>query len=154
MNALAPWRMRITPWQNLETLRERLDQMFGSGWPAFPNEGTAAWLPAVDLEENDREFVLTAELPGMNEKDVDVEFDQNVLTLKGEKRTEREETKEKNGRWHVIERSHGQFVRSLTLPPAVDPSKAKADFKDGVLTVHLPKRKEATARKIAISPSK
>jgi HSP20 family protein len=153
MNALAPWRMRITPWQNLETLRERLDEMFGSGWPVFPSEG-ATWLPAVDLEEKDQEFVLTAELPGMNEKDVDVEFDQNVLTLKGEKRTEREETKEKNGRWHVIERSHGQFVRSLTLPPAVDPAKAKAEFKDGVLTVHLPKRKEATARKIAISSSK
>jgi HSP20 family protein len=152
MNALAPWRTRISPWQDLETLRERLDRAFG--WPAFPNEGSAAWIPAVDLEENDKEFVLTAELPGVKEKDVDVEFDQNMLTLKGEKRTEREETTEKNGRWHVIERSHGQFVRSFTLPPAVDPTKAKADFKDGVLTVHLPKRKEATARKIAISPTK
>jgi HSP20 family protein len=154
MNALAPWRTRITPWQDLETLRDRLDRVFGSGWPVFPSEEAGAWIPAVDLEESETEFVLTAELPGLTEKDVEIEFDQNMLTFKGEKRTEREETKEKNGRWHVIERSHGQFVRSFTLPPAVDPSKAKADFRDGVLTVHLPKRKEATARKIAISPSK
>jgi HSP20 family protein len=154
MNALAPWRTRIGPWQELETLRERLDRVFGSGWPVFTSAEPAAWIPAVDLKENDKEFVLTAELPGMKEKDVEIEFDQNMLTIKGEKRTEREETTDKNGRWHVIERSHGEFVRSFTLPPAVDPAKTKAEFKDGVLTVHLPKRKEATARKIAISPSK
>jgi HSP20 family protein len=153
MNALTPWRTRIAPWQDLDTLQSRLDRLFGR-FPAFTSEEPAEWIPAVNLEEKDNELVLTAELPGMKEKDVELEIEENVLTLRGEKRTEREEKKEKNGRWHVIERSHGEFLRSFTLPPSVDASKAKANFGDGVLTIHIPKRAESTARKIAIGPSK
>jgi HSP20 family protein len=152
MNALAPWRSRLTfsPWQEIEDLQERLDRMLGRGWPGFTTEEISEWTPAVNLEERDNEFVLTAELPGIEEKDVDIELDQNVLTVKGEKRTEREEKKEKNGHWHMVERSHGVFQRSFTLPPSVDPAKIKAEFKDGVLTIHLAKREGTTARRIAI----
>jgi HSP20 family protein len=87
----------------------------------------------------------------MSEKDVTVDVEGNTLTLKGEKKTEREEKKEKNGRWHLVERAWGSFERSFTLPSSVDPQKIKADFENGLLTVHLPKRETSTARRVPIS---
>jgi HSP20 family protein len=77
-----------------------------------------------------------------------------VLTLKGEKKSEREEKKEKNGRWHLIERSYGSFLRSFTLPATVDPAKIDAKFENGVLVVHMPKRKESSARQVPIAGKK
>jgi HSP20 family protein len=154
MNAIAPWRARTFarnwPWIEMESLQDRLDRLFGSSFPALA-EQPSEWLPSVDLKEEDGEFVLTGEFPGLTEDDIKVEIEQNVLTLKGEKKSEREETQEKNGRWHLIERSYGSFQRSFTLPGNVDASKIDAKFENGVLTVHMPKRKETAARQIAVT---
>jgi HSP20 family protein len=154
MKSLTTVKSRISPWQELETLQERLERILGGAWPTLANGDAGEWTPAVDFEETDKEFVLTAELPGMAEDEVDVEIEQNVLTIKGEKRTEREEKKEKDGHYHLVERFYGFFQRAFTLPPAVDSSKIVADFSDGVLTVRLPKRQEATARRIAVGAKK
>jgi HSP20 family protein len=153
MSTLAPWRPRYTPFARLSPwpdLEERLERIFGQSFPAL-SEQPMEWLPAIDLKEADDEFVLTGEFPGMNESDIQVDIEQNTLTLKGEKKTERKEEKEKDGRWHLIERSYGSFLRSFTLPGSVDAAKIKADFEKGVLTVHMPKRKESAAKRIAIN---
>jgi HSP20 family protein len=148
MNALI--RRRLAPFAELEGLQNRLDRIFAGSLPGLVAEEPMEWLPAVDMKETEDEFVMTAELPGMTEKDVDIEVEQNVLTIKGEKKSEREEKNGKNGHWHIVERSYGSFARSFTLPPAVEAGKIAARFDAGVLTVHLPKRKESTARRIAI----
>jgi HSP20 family protein len=154
MKSLTTVKHRLSPWQELETLQERLERILGGTWPTFTDGGAGEWTPAVDFKETDKEFVLTAELPGMAENDVDVEVEQNILTIKGEKRTEREEKKEKDGQYHLVERSYGFFQRAFTLPPAVDAAKIQADFSNGVLTVRLPKRQESTARRIAVGSKK
>jgi HSP20 family protein len=117
-------------------------------WPGGASRG-AALAPSIDVSETESELRIEADLPGVEEKDVDVTVADNILTIKGEKRAEKEETK-KN--FHVVERSYGSFSRSLTLPFAADPSKAKATFKNGVLSITLPKPPEvkAKAKKIAI----
>jgi HSP20 family protein len=151
MLTLRTSRNRISPWQEMDTLPERLERMFGSwAWPMAPTWSGADWTPAVDFEETEQEFLLTAELPGMTEKDVDVQVERDFLTLKGEKRSERDEERDENGRFHFFERSYGSFYRSFTLPTTVDGSKIRANFANGVLTVHLPKRRESTARKVNI----
>jgi HSP20 family protein len=159
MSTLAPWRprlsafSRLSPWFDVDDLQQRFDRAFGRPFPALSEEPTQ-WLPAIDLKEVDGEFVLTGEFPGVTEKDINVDIDQNTLTLRGEKKSEREEEKENGGRWHLIERSYGSFQRSFTLPASVDASRIKAEFDNGVLTVHMPKRKESAARRIAISAEK
>jgi HSP20 family protein len=96
----------------------------------------ADWIPTVDIAEDDKEFIIKAELPEVKKEDVKVMIQQGVLTIQGERKQEKEE----NGkRFHRIERSYGTFVRSFTLPEQVDEDKLKAEFKDGILMVHLPK---------------
>jgi HSP20 family protein len=158
MDAMAPWRARsfsrILPRGDMENLHERLERMFRASYPELGAEQPMEWLPAVDLKEDDSEFMLTGEFPGLTENDVTVEIERNVLTLKGEKKSEREEKKEKNGRWHLIERSYGSFQRSFTLPATVDAAKIDAKFENGVLVVHMPKRKESSARQVPIAGKK
>lgn len=114
----------------------------------FPN-GNGMISPAIDVSENDNMIMLTAELPGMEEKDVDLSVRNGVMTLKGEKKYEHDEKKED---MHVVERRYGSFQRMMTLPDSVDESKIDAKFDKGVLTVSMPKKGEAkkSARKIAI----
>jgi HSP20 family protein len=130
---------------------DRLFESFGRdlGWPGSDVRSAAA-APSIDVSETDSELRIDADLPGVEEKDVDVAISDNVLTIKGEKKAEKEEKKKD---FHLVERSYGSFSRSLTLPFAADPSKAKATFKNGVLSISLPKPPEvkAKARKIAIS---
>ena len=106
--------------------------------------GLAAFSPRVDVTESAKEVAISAELPGLDEKDVTVEVDDTAVTIRGEKKEERE-TKEKN--WTRREQSYGSFHRVVPLPVAVDGSKAKARFKKGVLNVTLPKREERAARR-------
>ena len=103
--------------------------------------------PAVDLSEDERCFTVTAELPGVKKEEVTVELQDDVLTIRGEKKSEREE---KKGKSHWIERSYGSFSRSFSLPPSAQAEEMKASFKDGVLTVEIPKREQAKTRQIAI----
>lgn len=158
MSTLIPWRTRyasrLSPWSDLDTLQERIDRIISRAAPDLFAENPMEWAPAIDLEEKENEFVMTAEFPGMTEKDVTVDIEQNTLTLKGEKKSERkEEKKEKNGRWHIVERSWGAFERSFTLPGTVDATRIKAGMENGVLTIHMPKRTSSAARRVPIGGS-
>ena len=138
------------PWQELDQLTTRLGQVFSSfsgEWPAKANGGT--WLPAVNVEETHDELLLTAEVPGMNREDIDIELENNILTLRGEKAQAREE-ESSDRRYHVWERRYGNFQRSFTLPRTVRADQISAEYRDGVLTVRMPKAPEAKSRKIEI----
>lgn len=136
------------PWQELDQLTSRLGQMFGSDMPAPANGGN--WLPAVNVEETGDELVLTAEVPGMSAEDIDIEIENNVLTIRGEKSYEHEEGSEEDKRYHVWERRYGSFQRSFTLPRTVRGDDIKAEYKDGILSIRMPKSPEAKSRKIQI----
>jgi HSP20 family protein len=145
------------PWQAFRTEMDRLFDRFSGGFFGFPSmrrlfDVEPLWrdeampgmtMPAVDVSEDDKAYKLTAELPGMTEKDVEVTLTGDLVVVKGEKRQEREE-KGKNR--YLTERSYGSFQRSFYLPESVARDKVTAEFKDGVLTVVLPKTAEAQAQ--------
>lgn len=110
---------------------------------AFP--GTIGWVPPTEIAETETELLLTAELPGMEKKNIDISVDEGVLTIHGEKVEERKEGDE-NRKFHLFERNYGEFSRSFTLPRSVDTMKITADFDKGVLKVHLPKTDQAKAK--------
>ena len=117
--------------------------MFGRG-----NGEEGMLVPRIEMRETDKELRITAELPGVTDKDVDVSLDDDVLTIRGEKKTERKEERENT---HLTERSFGMFQRSLRLPYRVEPKEVKASFANGVLTVTMPKNKaQEQARKIPV----
>lgn len=140
-------------------MRAEMDRVFdsflGRGFgrtPALYRGGEDSLVPSIDVRETEKEFVIEAELPGIEEKDVSLTLTNGVLTLKGEKRSERDEEKDD---YHLSERSYGSFQRSFEVSEAIDPEKVKASFDKGVLKVTLPKRPEAARaeRKIAIGKS-
>ena len=145
--------MAVVRWdafRDLNILQDRMNRLFdnaGRGWKSDEPSATTTWSPSVDIFETEGEIVVKAELPGMERKDITLNLENNVLTLKGERRFEKE-TKEEN--YHRIERSYGSFLRSFTLPDAADGSKVSADFKDGVLTVHLPKGEKARPKAVEV----
>ena len=115
-----------------------------------PEGRSQRWTPAMDLVEAGDHYVLRADLPGMNEGDVSIEINDNVLTISGERRDEREE--ERQG-WHRVERSFGHFSRSLTLPEGINPEAVTAAFEKGVLSITVPKPEERKPRRVEISAS-
>jgi len=122
------------------------DDFFGPGRKALrPLE--MEWAPAVDVSETADQVVIKAEVPGMEAKDIDISLAGDVLTIKGEKKSEREEKKEN---YHLVERTYGSFSRSLKLPTAVDADKIEASYKQGVLTVSCPKKEEVKPKAIEI----
>ncbi len=125
---------------------DRLNRMFED----FYTGGLARnWVPAVDIFENDKqEVVIKAELPEVKREDISVTFENNVLTLKGERKVEESTTREQFQR---VERHHGSFTRAFTLPNTVDASRISASYKDGVLTITLPRREEAKPKQISVS---
>ena len=135
-----------TPFRELFAPGGRLPRFFDE---MFPTRGARAgrWSPAVDIAEDDQKFVITAELPGTAKDDVHVEVHENVMTIRGEKRSEREEKKEK-ARW--LERSYGAFTRAFTLPADAAPDKVSASFENGILKIEIAKRAEAKPKTIAI----
>ncbi|CAA9509852.1 MAG: hypothetical protein AVDCRST_MAG17-1911 [uncultured Solirubrobacterales bacterium] len=106
------------------------------------------WTPAMDLVEADDHYVLRADLPGMDEKNVSIEINDNVLTVSGERRDEQEQTRQG---WHRVERSFGRFTRSLTLPEGIDPDAVAAAFDKGVLSITVPKPEQRRPRRVEIS---
>jgi len=139
--------VRWEPARELATMEiERLNRMFTDFYgEAF----SRAWVPAVDIYETDaHEVVVKAELPDMKREDINLTFENGVLTLKGERKVQQEVTKENYQR---IERRHGVFSRSFTLPNTVDAGKISASYKDGVLTIRLPQREEAKPKQIAVN---
>lgn len=130
------------------SLQHALEQSLGQAGSLSPSFAGATAL-RLDVKEDDKAFYVSADLPGMNEKEVEVTFEDGLLTLRGEKKIERDE---KGDTWHVIERSSGSFARQVSLPSNVDDSKIEAKFEKGVLTVTLPKMPEekAKSRKIEV----
>jgi HSP20 family protein len=131
-----------TPWLRITDLRQELDRLFDrvfeSRWDEFP--ATGSWVPSLDLSETTDALVLKMEVPGMDAKDVQVSLQENLLTVKGEKKQEKEE---KGEQYHQVERSYGAFTRSVRLPIGVDGSKVNATFKNGLLVVSMPKTSAA-----------
>ena len=145
-------RSTFASWPELDLFSNRLSRVFGSAWDT--PELTSNWLPAVNVEEAADELLLTAELPGMREEDVTVNIENNILTIRGEKReayTAGGEEGDEEHNYHVSERRYGSFHRSFTLPTSVQPDAIEAEFDSGILTVRLPKAPEAKSRTIEIA---
>ncbi len=143
---LVRWR----PFRDLATMQEEMNRLFDRLFERFPERkefGEGLWSPCVDISETKDEIVVTAEIPGMKKDDIKISLNDNILTLKGEKRQEKK-VEEEN--YHRIERSYGAFHRSFTLPTTVQQDQVKATYKDGVLKVRLPKAEEAKPKEIAI----
>ena len=145
MNAITRW----DPFQNLSTLQEQVNRLFEGSLPRRSDQlALTTWAPAVDIYETENELVLKADLPDVNEKDLDIRIESNILTIKGERKFEE---KVKEGNYLRIERTYGSFSRSFSLPSTVDSGSIKADYKNGVLTVELPKRAESKPRQVKIN---
>ena len=146
--ALEKWHPRFmsrNPF--LARLEREMEDAFGR-LPAWPwGDRERGWGPAVDMVDHDDEIVLRADLPGLDEKDIEVRVQDHTLTIQGERKEEKEDKKEN---YYYSERSYGAFVRSVMLPTTVEADKIRATFKKGVLEVHLPKAKEAKGKKIEI----
>jgi HSP20 family protein len=147
--------VRWEPFRDLMTVQDRMNRIFDDAFRGAARPGSeedwalgGSWAPAVDIFENEGNLVLKAELPGIDPKDVDVRVENNVLTLRGERKFE---TEVKREQYHRVERAYGTFSRSFTLPNVVDTDKIKAEFKDGVLRVTLPQREEAKPKQISIA---
>ena len=144
-------RSSSNPFATLQQEIDRLFDGFSRGFAGFPNFPTTRELmPNMDVSETYKEIEITTELPGLEEKDVQLNMANNVLTIRGEKRNEREESKKD---YHVIERSYGSFVRSVQLPDGVSADNVKAVMSKGVLKVTVPKPAPAQSRKIDIKPA-
>ena len=152
-SAPSPAGRTLEPWRSFQSEMDRIFDRFpkGFGFPylEFVTSDDEFATPAVDMTEDDKSYTVTAELPGMNEKDIDVTVSGGALVIKGEKKEEKEE-KSKN--YYLSERSYGSFQRSFSLPGGVDQDKIGANFAKGVLTVTLPKTADAqkTQKKIEV----
>jgi HSP20 family protein len=143
--------IRFEPARELASLQGEMNQLFSSFFgdtaPAGGNGSGRRWIPPMDLVETQDHFVVRADLPGLAEDDISIELEDNVLTISGERK--HEEKTEKEG-FFRIERAFGNFARSLTLPEGVDADAVKADFRNGVLEVEIPKPEQRKPRKVAI----
>ncbi|MBM4126715.1 MAG: Hsp20/alpha crystallin family protein [Nitrospira sp.] len=143
--------VRWDPFRELEDMSERLNRVFAR--PAARTSGgkeqltVADWIPTVDISETDGEYLIKAELPEVKKEDVKVTVEDGVLTLQGARHQEKEE---KGKKYHRVERSYGSFVRSFTLPESVDEGGVKAEYKDGVLNLHLPKTEKVKPKAIEV----
>lgn len=136
------------PFRGFDALRRSMDRLFDDFLRGDTDEVIESrWIPSADLSEDNDNYVIHAEIPGMDKKDIKLTLRDNVLTISGEKKLEREK---KDHTFHLVERSFGQFTRSFDLRARVDENGIKAEFKDGVLEVTLPKAPEAKARQIEI----
>ncbi|HEY0006907.1 MAG TPA: Hsp20/alpha crystallin family protein [Pyrinomonadaceae bacterium] len=142
--------VRYDPFRDLRSLQDEVNRLFSTNLSrAFGDEGltSGGWMPSVDIFENKDQIVLEAELPGMNREDFDLTIENNVITLRGERRFEK---KDDSDNYHRVERSYGAFTRSFTLPQTVSAENATAEYNNGVLRVSLPKREEVKARRIEV----
>ena len=143
--------IRWEPVRELNTIQSEMNRLFNTFFDSpTPANGTALrrWIPAMDLVETDDDFVLRADLPGLTEADVNIELEDNVLTLSGERRLEHQDRKDG---YYRVERASGAFSRSLTLPEGIDPDAIRASFENGVLEVRVPKPEQRKPRKVTIS---
>src|SRR6266436_1654640 len=151
MNALTRWNQ----FKELEDLRHTLGSLFGRSqvrWPEGKEETirVADWTPLVDISEDGKEYLIKAELPEVKKEDVKISMEDGTLTITGDRKFEKEENGKK---YHRVERAYGSFGRSFSLPDDASPGKVTADFKDGVLKVHLAKDEKARPQQVEVSVS-
>jgi HSP20 family protein len=146
--------IRWEPARELQSIQQEMNRLFGTFFDSPAGGGNGGglrrWIPAMDLVEEGDHYVLRADLPGVSEDDVNVELEDNVLTISGERRSEHEDKKEG---YYRIERASGAFSRSLTLPEGIDPESVQASFEKGVLEVRIPKPEQRKPRRVAIGVS-
>jgi HSP20 family protein len=150
-----PWRPSQEPWSpftGMESLRSEMDQLLNSFFGTMPSAGAneSLWYPRVDLREHDQEFVLVADLPGMQQDDIQITVENSILTLQGKRLVEHRAENGQHGYAHYSERAFGTFCRRFTLGAAVDADHITATYKAGVLEVHIPKTAAAQPKRIAV----
>lgn len=157
MSGLSRWEpsTRWNPWREFEDIEKRLSTIFGRAPIATSGEkkeamAVAEWSPVVDISEDDKEYVVKAELPEMKKEEIKINVLDDVLSISGERKYEKEE---KGKKYHRVERAYGSFMRSFTLPEDADGSKVSAEYKDGVLNVRLPKSEKARPKSIEVKVS-
>ncbi|MEK0446984.1 MAG: hypothetical protein RLZZ399_2305 [Verrucomicrobiota bacterium] len=169
MNTLTKWNPfqwgKSDLFRELEGIERRLENLFErnpagalspfQNFGPFPRDtgellSSGVWVPTVDISEDDRQYVLKADLPEIPKADVKVSVREGTLEISGERKAEKEE---KGRRYHRIERSYGAFQRAFTLPPGVEAEKARADFSEGVLTIRIPKSEKASTKAIEVKVS-
>jgi HSP20 family protein len=149
--------VRRSPFFELNSLQDRVNQLFNQTFGGFENAGfeqplmSENFLPPVDILENEHNIIIQAEIPGVKQEDLKITLENNVLTITGERKFEHEEKKEN---FHRMERRFGKFTRSFTLPASVDAEKVNANFENGLLNITLPKREEFKAKQITIGVNK
>jgi len=142
--------IRWDPFRDLVTLRDKMNRLFEETFSSRGEERdlvSSTWTPSVDIFETEQDLILSAELPGIEEKDIEIKIEDHTLTLKGERKFEKE-TKEEN--YHRIERAYGSFYRSFSLPHYVDQDSIKAEYENGILKIFMPKKLEAKPRQIRV----
>lgn len=144
--------IKYDPFRELRNLQDEMTRLFVGVAPRGNGEQMAhgSWMPSVDIFEDKDRLVLEADLPGLKREDFEISVENNVITLRGERKFEK---KVEGDNYHRVERSYGSFTRSFTLPQTVTAEGATAEFEDGILRVSLPKREETKARKIEITGS-
>ncbi len=149
MQSLTKWDpfKNWDPIQELDEFQNRLTSLFGRSRGGEGGFMASEWSPAVDIVEDEKEFLIKAELPEIKKEDVHVNVENGVLTIRGERKFEKEE---KNKRYHRCERSYGSFTRSFSLPEEADSSHVRAEFKDGILRVHMAKSEKAKPKEIEV----
>lgn len=141
---------RYDPFRDMMTLRSAVDRLFDSVVPAGEEEWeTSTWGVALDVSEDEEQYIVKATLPGVKPEDLDVTYNNGVLSIKGEVRSEEEKKQE---RYHLRERRFGKFARSISLPSSVNPEQIQASYDAGILTLRLPKVEEARPKRIEIKP--
>ncbi len=139
---------RFSPFSELFDLRKEIDSLFDDRFFGKNFISEPSWIPSMDVVENEKEFLVTVELPGMKKEDINVSMENNILTIEGERKSEKEE---KNKTFHRIERAYGKFYRSVVLPKKVDENNIKATFKDGLLNITIGKSEKEKSKTIEIS---
>jgi len=143
MNSLSRW----DPFRNLSTLQDQVNRLFETSFPGQAgNSALTTWAPAVDIYETENELVLKADLPDIEEKDLDVRVENHMLSIRGERKFE-----EKEDDYLRVERSYGSFSRTFSLPATVNAEAIQATYTNGVLTVELPKRAESKPKQVKVS---
>jgi len=137
------------PFRDLHNMHAEMDRLFSTLWPRNDRDlnNGSLWTPAIDVYEDKEQIVVKAELPGVRKEDVSISLSEDVLTLKGERKYEKEEKKEN---YYRLEGSYGGFVRTIEIPRPIKADAVRADFKDGVLKIVLPKAEESKTREIKI----
>jgi HSP20 family protein len=156
MNNLARRETQWHPFREMEDLQNRLFSLINRNFGRVPVRGEgevdesitlSQWAPLVDITEDDNEYLIKAELPEVRKEDVKVTMENGILTINGERRFEKEE---KNRRYHRVERAYGSFVRSFTLPDDAEANRVSAEFRDGILQVHIGKSEKSRPRSIDV----